>query len=95
MFVESLDAFLADFGVIAELGSMRATVVLDAPDANVLGDRAQSTAYAIVFKASDLAGLNHGDAIVVDGKDYSVITVSNIDDGAFKRAALQRTTTPH
>ena len=95
MFTESLDAFLADFGVIAELGSARAKVIFDAPDSDVLGNRAQSTSYAIIYKAADLVNLNHGDSLSVDGVDYQVITCSNIDDGAFKRATLFRQATPH
>ena len=94
MFAEDSGAFLADFGVIAERNGERAQVILDQPDENVMHDHVQSTAYTILFKASSFVGIGHGDSVNVDGVCYSVITVSNVDDGAFKRAELSRVSPP-
>ena len=87
---EDLSAFLADFGVPASSRDSVAVVILDAPDANIMGDRIQTTNYQITFRAADFPTLEHGDPIDVDGNPFSVITVSNVDDGAFKTAALQK-----
>lgn len=90
MFAEDLSIFFADFGVEATLGSHSATVLLDTPDANILGDRVQTTNYLITFAATDLPTIKHGDAITVAGVDYTVQMVNNIEDGAFKSAQLEK-----
>ena len=94
MFKEDTSAFLRfdDFGVWAELGSQRALVILDSPDGTVLGDHVQTTDYAITCRNVDLDGSGHGDWLLVDGVEYEVQAVSFIDDGAFKRVALQKVT---
>ena len=91
MLTENTAAFLADFGVIAQVGTRHAAVLLDAPDANILGDRAQSTAYQMTFRAIDFPDLTHADTLLVAGNQYEVIIISSIDDGVFKHATLQRT----
>ena len=91
MISENLGAFLADFGVACEFGDLRATVILDTPDVNVLGERVQSTAFSMLYATRDLPALKHGDWVTVDGVQYDVINPSLIDDGRFSRAALQQT----
>lgn len=92
MFAEDLGQFFNDFGVVAELGALTATVLLDAPDANILGDRVQTTNYAMTFIGSDFPALKHGDWLTIDGNAYTVQTVSSLEDGAIKSAALERVT---
>lgn len=94
MFVENTAAFMqfSDFGVTAEFGSQRAVVIFDAPDSTLLGDHVQTTDYAILYQATDLVDLAHGDWVVVSGDEYECVSVSNVDDGAFKRALLQKVT---
>lgn len=87
---EDLGMFLADFGVVATFEGSVATVIFDTPDSNILGDRIQTTAYQITYRAADFPTLDHGDWIDVDGAQFSVITTSLVDDGAFKTAALQK-----
>lgn len=89
-FTEDLEAFLEDFGLPAKCGDSVATVLFDRPEANILGDRVQSTKYSITFRTGELKGLKHGSWVDVDGKQYSVITGPNaLDDGAFSTAELQ------
>jgi hypothetical protein len=88
--IEDLGAFLADFGVVATFNDSIATVIFDTPESNILGGRVQTTNYQITFRAADLPGLEHGAWLDVDGLGYSVVTVSAVDDGAFKTAALQK-----
>lgn len=87
---EDLGAFLEDFGVPAKFGDSVAVVLFDRPEANILGDRIQTTKYLITFRTGDLGGLKHGSWVEVDGKQFSVITGPNgVDDGAFSTAELQ------
>ena len=89
MLTENLDAFFADFGVPAQYGAQTATVLLDMPDGEVLSGRMLSVGYAITYRATDLVGLKHNDAITVNGAAYVVNEVKNLDDGALKHAGLQ------
>ena len=90
MFTEALDAYFVDFGVTAVYGAQTATVLLDMPDADVLGGRMISAGYLITYRATDLAGLKHGDILTVAGVAYQVNEVRKLDDGALIQAGLQR-----
>jgi hypothetical protein len=90
-FSEDTAVFLEDFGLIAEVGSRRALVLLDAPDTSILSDRVLSTSYSMTFRARDLPDLKHGDWVGIDGVQYEVIQVNAVDDGVFKHALLQKT----
>lgn len=86
---ESPESFLVDFGVSATFGSYTATVILDQPDLELLGARAQGTEYEMLYRTSDLPGLDFGGSIVVNGTTYSVQFSKQLDDGVFSRARLQ------
>ncbi|HTH40262.1 MAG TPA: hypothetical protein VL968_05690 [Rhodocyclaceae bacterium] len=87
---EDLSVFFADLGVTAVYGTQTAKVLMDEPDEDVLSGRMISTGYAITYAATDLAGLKHNDAIIVDGTDYQVVSVRKQDDGKLIRATLQK-----
>jgi hypothetical protein len=94
VFAESLDTYLADFGVPASFtaGSMTYTplVILNEPDEGVLGNRALSTDYEITYRTGDLPGLANESLITVDGQAYFVMEPpKKLDDGAFSCARLQ------
>lgn len=82
--------FFPEFGVSAEYADMRVLVTLDMPDQGILGDRMLSTQYLMTYASADLPGLKHGDALIVDGMNYSVVDVRKIDDGKLSHAELQR-----
>lgn len=90
MFAEDLNFFLADFGVPASCNDHVATVLFDRPDADILGERVKTTKYQITFRTADFPDMKHGDPMMVQGKQYAVITGPNaIDDGAFSAAELK------
>lgn len=94
MFAESLSAFFAaaDFGVTATHGGESAQVILDAPNTDILGGRGMTTEPSILYKTGDLPTLKRGDAIVVDGVNYTVNeTPQSVDDGKLRRALLSKT----
>lgn len=90
MFAEDLTPFFADFGVTAVHGSDTASVLLDMPDQQILGDMQISTEYAITWRTGDLPGLKSGDAITVAAVSYAVREVTRQDDGAVMRATLKK-----
>ena len=89
-FEQDIPSLYREHGVPAQFGDQLATVILDIDDAEVLGNRVQSTNYKIRYAATDFDDLSHGNLVTVAGVQYSVITVSFIDDGAEKTALLQR-----
>ncbi len=90
MITEDLSPLFADFAVPAVYGAVTAQVLLDMPDQAIFGDTQYSTEYAITYRASDLMGLKHGDAITVNGTAYTVREVKFLDDGQLKTAALKK-----
>ncbi len=88
-FVENLDAFLADFGVVAVYGSETASVIFDMPDLIIAGDQI-SADYLITYKATVFTALKYGDAITVDGTAYTVSFTQVVGDGKFKTASLNK-----
>ncbi len=88
--VENMSAFFADFAVQAEFNGDTASVILDQNDEDVLQGQLQSTAYRMLYSATDFPTLAHGCAVTVDGAGFMVHTVSLLDDGAIKRALLYK-----
>jgi len=88
---EDLTLYFADFGVEAVAGDARARVLRWAPDSDIMAQRVQTTGHAITYITADFPDLAHGDLIAVEGEEFEVQTVSNIDDGATRVAELQRT----
>jgi hypothetical protein len=66
-----------------------AAVIFDQPDVEVLGSRALSVQYEILYRTLDLPGLVTGTNITVNGHLYEVIDAKQIDDGVFSRAQLE------
>lgn len=92
MFTENLDAFLSDFGldVVVEVSGQPVTLkgILDMPDAT-LGGLGQSTEYLLTMKTSDLAQVDEGQEVTVDGTLYAFRgPPSKVDDGKFSRVEL-------
>jgi len=90
MFAEDRAAFFEDFGIVAQARGKRALVLLDAPDRDALSGRVTSTQYAMTFDADSFPDITHGDSVRIGETNYSVISVNNLDDGAFRVATLQR-----
>ena len=89
-FTESLDVFLADFGVAVVFGATSGTGIFDSPD-SVFGDGIGiSTEYTILVKSSVFSALKFGDAITVGGVSYSVREPKILDDGSFMRVSLSK-----
>ena len=87
---ESLDTFLADFGVTCTAGAITSTGILDMPG-QVLGNgMVISTDYTLTCKVADFGGLFYGDGITVNGMFYQVREVRKLDDGAFCEITLSK-----
>ncbi len=100
MFTEDLNQFFStrDFAVTANWTPangdppLSASVLLDAPGELVLGDTVISADYSISYATGQLAGLDIGETISVDGTDYRVRSVMPrpATDGAETVALLTR-----
>jgi len=88
---ESLDVFLADFGVSVTAGSVSGVGILDMPSQIVADGMVLTTDYVLTCKASDFGGLTYGAAITVNGVAYTVKETRLTDDGAFVEIALSKT----
>ena len=66
------------------------TVMLDAPDTEILGGAIQSTEYSVLYRASELVGLAVGDTLEIGGVCYTVRHIEAVDDGALMRARLSK-----
>lgn len=89
-FEESLDAFLADFGVAVTDGSTATTGVLDMPSEVIAGGMVITTDYALTIKSSVYPNLKYGDALTVDSVSYTVREVRAQDDGKFSIVYLSK-----
>ena len=88
---EDLDVFMADFGVSCTAGSTTAKGILDMPGEVVAGGMVLSTDYSLTTRHSNFGTLTVGDAITVDGINYTVRENRLIGDGSFVEIALQKT----
>ena len=88
---EDLDVFMADFGVSCTAGDTTANGILDMPSEEVIGGMVLSTDYSLTTRFSNFGTLIAGDAIEVDGEDYTVRQNRRIGDGKFVEIALQKT----
>ena len=89
---ESLDVFLADFGVaVTGPSSSSGLGILDKPD-TVLGSDIQfiSTEYLLTIKTASFPVLKLGDAMTVDSVSYTVRESEKIDDGVFTKVLLTK-----
>ena len=94
MFTESLDIFLADFGVPCAANGRNFTGLLDEPDEtlNMAGVNVLSTMYSCRVKTSDslAASLASGSAITVNAVAYVIRDVVLLEDGAFTHLSMSR-----
>lgn len=69
-----------------------AQVIFDAPGAvTAFGEvGVVTTDPTITYLAADLSSLDHGVAITVDGVDYTVREITQLDDGVVMQARLAR-----
>jgi hypothetical protein len=86
---EDLTPFLADFGVTVRHGSEVASAILDAPTTTALGGLVTLEDFQLTLRADVLTDLGHGETVTIDGTDYLVREVLQIDDGALKRVTLR------
>lgn len=88
---ETLDVFLADFGVTCTSGAITAQGVLDMPSQMVSDGMVLTTDFTLTAKATDFGSLIRGAAITVDSVAYTVRETMLIDDGKFVQIAIQKT----
>lgn len=91
-FVENMAAFFQDFAVTASANGVSAQVIFDAPDENVMGGRAQSAEYTIVFPTGALGNLVYNTPVTVAGTAYKVRQCHQIEDGQLQKATLEAVT---
>jgi hypothetical protein len=88
-FTESLDPFLADFGVAVTAGAVSGLGILDQNSELILGGEINVIDYLLTVPTSTFGSLGYGDAIVVDGQSYKCETQpQRFDDGTFCRVPL-------
>lgn len=88
MFDEDLSFLFADFGVTCTFGSILALVIFDQPDSAFVSNMQVLTEYEMTFKTGDLPGLKHLSVVSINGTNYSVKDVRQINDGALSTAGL-------
>lgn len=87
---EDLSVFLADFGVSCTSGATTALGILDMPGQVIADGMVITTDYTLTALADNFGGLLYGDAITVDGVNYSVRETRRIDDGKMVEISLMK-----
>lgn len=87
---ESLDVFLADFGVSVTAGSVSGVGILDMPSQIVADGMVLTTDYVLTCRASQFGHLLYGDSVTANGTAFSVRETRLLDDGAFVELALSK-----
>ena len=93
---DDLDVFFADFALDATWtpagGSAQAgKVILDAPDAMVLGDMVISTETTLVFKSAQWSGIDEGQTVVIGSASYRLRQRPQaFDDGQLVRVEVAK-----
>ena len=91
-FVEDLSVFLDsdEFAVSVTAGAVTGLGILDMPSEIIADGVVLTTDYKLTCEASKFGSLLHGDAVTVDGTNYTVRNAVLIDDGAFCELMLQK-----
>lgn len=91
-FAEDLSVFLDSdgFAVQVVFGGVIALGILDMPSEIIADGVVLTTDYRLTCEASKFGGLLHGDAIKVDGVNYTVRNTALVDDGALCEIMLQK-----
>jgi len=88
-FTESLDPFLADFGVPVTAGAVSGLGMLDQNSEMILGGEITVIDLLLTVPTATFGGLSYGDLVTVDGTSYKCETQpQRFDDGAFCRVPL-------
>lgn len=87
---EDLGIFLNDFGVSCTAGAVTALGILDMPTQVLAGEMVLSTDYTLTARYADFGGLVYGDSITVDGVNYQVREVRQLDDGKLCEIGLSK-----
>ena len=90
MINELPDQFLKEFGVPVVFERKDTKGILDMPTEVLSGNMVLSTDYQLTFKTIALAGLKYGSKLKVNGSNYTVKSVRQVDDGTFSVADLQK-----
>jgi len=91
-FAEDLDAFLNtdEFGVSVTAGATTGVGILDMPSEIIADGVVLTTDYKLICESLKFGSLLSGDAVIVDGINYTVRNTALIDDGAFCELMLQK-----
>jgi hypothetical protein len=88
-FTESLDPFLADFGVPVTAGAVSGLGMLDQNSEIILGGEITVIDYLLTVPTATFGSLTYGDLVTVDGVGYKAETQpQRFDDGTFCRVPL-------
>jgi hypothetical protein len=90
-FVETPNAFLADFGKTCQIGSGDTFKgILDSPADVIAGGVAITREYLLTAKTSDVSSASRGTAMTVDSVNYTVRENLPIDDATFSELLLSK-----
>jgi hypothetical protein len=88
-FTESLDPFLADFGVPVTAGAVSGLGILDQNSEIILGGEITIIDLLLTVPTAIFGSLSYGDLVTVDGASYKCETQpQRFDDGTFCRVPL-------
>lgn len=82
--------FLNDFGVPVAWGEHSGKGILDMPSEIIAGGMVLTTDYQLTVKTADFPGIDHGDAVTINGATYSVREARAVDDGVFSHLFLSK-----
>ena len=89
---EDLSVFFSvdDFGVTVTSGAISGVGILDAPDDEILDGMVIARGYMLTAQASEFGGVQDGDALTIDGDDYTATSdARTIDDGKLVQIMLR------
>lgn len=91
-FTEDLDVFFSTdgFGVSVTKGKVTSVGILDMPTEVIADGVVLTTDYKLLVKTSDFTSVSRGDAITVDGTDYTVREPILMDDGKITQIFLMK-----
>lgn len=88
---DNLEIFFQDFGVTCVTPDLRSfQVIFDMPDQSILSDHIISAEPKIIAKSSDVATLEEGTALTIDGDAYTLKRIVRIDDGKISECFIAR-----
>ena len=88
MFAEDLSIFFNDFAVSATFNAETGKVIFNKPE-NLTADNVVDCNYQIIYPATQFTTLAYNSTINVNGTNFRVNYITNIQDGALKRADLE------